>query len=85
MLAAPPNRIYAVDLQTWKSLQESRSIQIVPHSDEADIELEIWIYNPVFFAENKKIDRFSLYLSLRGTGDERVETALKNMLKETKW
>jgi hypothetical protein len=44
-------------------------------------ELEIWSYSPQLFAEENFVDKFSLYLSLRETNDERVEMALQQMMR----
>ena len=85
MLSHPSYRIYAVGPQAWKRLQKSRHLQIFPHSEEADAEIEIWSYDPLLFAKDGRADCFSLYLSLKESGDERVEGALKKILKEAKW
>ena len=37
------------------------------------------------FKEDDVIDRFSLYLSLRGSTDERVEAALEEMMEKVEW
>jgi hypothetical protein len=47
--------------------------------------LEIWSYSPVLFAKNGVADRFSIYLSLQGTEDERVESALEEMMEQIRW
>ena len=84
MLSSPFQCIYAIDLQTWQSLQQSRHIQVLPNSEDADVELEVWSYNPLFTAKNGRVDCFSLYLSLRDIQDERVEIELEKMLQEQK-
>ncbi|MGE3954328.1 MAG: winged helix-turn-helix domain-containing protein [Parachlamydiales bacterium] len=57
----------------------------VPYKDEAVVELEIWRYPPEVLAVEGRIDPFSLYLSLEGSGDERVEMALEQMMEEIAW
>jgi DNA-binding MarR family transcriptional regulator len=42
-------------------------------SDEADARMESWKYDPWVLAENAVADPCSLYLSLRASGDERVQ------------
>ena len=53
--------------------------------DEADLELEIWNYNPKLFSKDGRVDPFSLYLSLRETTDERIEKALEELMEKVKW
>lgn len=81
MLSAPDHQTYAVSLESWKSIRKSKHTQIVPNADGADIELEVWSYDPGLFSSEGKVDKFSLYLSLNELGDERVEAALENLLK----
>lgn len=85
MLSSPHHQIYAVSLQNWESLKRSTQIEIIPNADGADLELEVWSYDPSLFAEGGSVDFFSLFLSLKDSGDERVESALEKMLKELKW
>jgi hypothetical protein len=42
-------------------------------------------YAPTLFASDGWVDRLSLYLSMRHTQDERVQTALDQMIKEVSW
>ena len=41
--------------------------------EEADARMESWKYDPWVLAENAVADPCSLYLSLRNSGDERVQ------------
>jgi hypothetical protein len=50
-----------------------------------ECELEVWSYNPKLLSEGETVDPFSLYLSLRGSEDERVEGALEEMMEKIKW
>ena len=54
----------------WK---RGRHIEEMPFSEEADCELEIWHYDPNFFAKSDIVDPFSLYLSLKENGNERIK------------
>ena len=56
-----------------------------PFLKGATLELEIWYYDPGFFAKNDFVDPFSLYLSLKTIKDERVESALEKTMEEIKW
>lgn len=81
MLAQPKIPIYAISARSWKALQQLKNIQELPTDEEADIQLEIWSYDPRLFAKKGIIDLFSLYLSLREEQDERVEAALKKLFR----
>lgn len=59
-----------------------------PHTDDEYAEenltrLEIWSYPPWLLSRGTYVDRFSLYLSLRGDQDERVQAALNRMMEES--
>lgn len=85
MLSPPTHPVYAISAQEWKELQQLGGIQELPSAEEADIELEVWGYDPKLFAKRGVIDCFSLYLSLKENQDERVEMMLKEMMKGIKW
>lgn len=85
-LALPTHPVYAISLQNWNTLlQQSGRIQELPYAEDADIELEIWNYDPALFAKKGMIDLFSLSLSLRENQDERVEMALEKLTRSIKW
>jgi hypothetical protein len=54
-----------------------------PH--EADALLEAWSYDPALLSEGDAVDSLSLFLSLRRNPDERVQSALADMMKEFPW
>ncbi len=84
MLSQPKHPIYAVSMQELKTLQQLGNIQELPSAEEADIEVEVWGYDPLLFAKNGIVDLFSLYLSLKDNTDERVETVLNKLMKKIK-
>lgn len=55
--------------------------------DESELSMtvELWRYDPCLLSEGNSVDRLSLYLSLQGTNDERVEAALDDLLKGMPW
>ncbi|MFA6440402.1 MAG: hypothetical protein WCX28_13930, partial [Bacteriovoracaceae bacterium] len=61
------------------------------HRDNMDdeIELELWKYNPGLLtdqiADVNFVDPLSLYLTLHGENDERVNKELKNLLRDILW
>ena len=48
-------------------------------------EIELWKYAPALFAQDGTVDRLSLYLSLKDSADERVQSALDVLLGEMEW
>jgi hypothetical protein len=84
MINSPPLLIYAIGVEEYRQTNIPKGFQISP-VDEADFELEIWNYNPILFAKGGKVDPFSLYLSLRETTDERIETALEELMEKIQW
>jgi len=47
--------------------------------------LEVWNYDPAFLSKGNQVDRLSLYLSLKNHHNERVQSALLNMINEFPW
>ncbi len=82
MLAGPTTPVYAVSQLTWKQLEK---LEQVPHEEDATIEIEVWSYDPGLFATGESVDPFSLYLSLQKYKDERIETALEELMGKIKW
>jgi hypothetical protein len=79
----PSNHLeYAIYYKNIDLLLKSKLVEEVLYLDEADIELEVWNYNPKTFAQKNLIDPFSLYLSLKESNDERIETALEKMMEK---
>lgn len=81
MINPPVIPIYATSLDTYRDVNLTKGLQR-SSSDEADLELEIWHYDPQLFSKEGRVDPFSLYLSLRESGDERIEMALEALMKE---
>jgi hypothetical protein len=46
--------------------------------------IETWAYDPPTLAADERVDRLSLYLSLRHSADERVQKALETLLEGTR-
>jgi DNA-binding transcriptional ArsR family regulator len=84
-LAEPTVPAVALDRVTAKSLLDARGVQELPTADEADLEVEVWSYRPVMLSEGPAVDRLSLYLSLRDDTDERVHSALDEMMRGVTW
>jgi len=53
--------------------REKGQLLLCSGREEADARVESWKYDPWVLAENGVVDRCSLYLSLRKSGDERMQ------------
>ncbi len=84
-LAKPDHPVCALAKDNWKVLQKFPDIEEVPHRDPGTVEIEIWGYPPELFAENRVVDPFSLFLSLKDNPDERVDAALDKMMRSVQW
>ncbi|MBI4578626.1 MAG: hypothetical protein HY718_02935 [Planctomycetes bacterium] len=85
MLAEPARPVFAVRGREWARIRPHHEAHLVPAQEPQATEIEIWSYDPSLFAENGLADRLSLYLSLKGSQDERVEAALEEMLERLRW
>ena len=85
MLNPPKEPVYAMGRQDWKKL--SSKVETIPVEDDGTCQVQLWRYDPRLFAQNQKgsVDPFSLYLSLRQNGDERIESALVEMMEKIEW
>lgn len=85
ILSSPRHPCYAISANDWASLKKLTGIEQQVHSDENSVLLELWRYDPgwlkgyVNFIE--RVDRLSLYLSLIGNDDERVQMALDEIIE----
>jgi hypothetical protein len=84
LLAPPSLSVFAASMHQWEIWQKL-GCEELPSADGADIQLEIWNYDPGLFAKNNVVDPFSLYLSLKAKQDERIESALEEMMEKIEW
>jgi hypothetical protein len=85
MMNPPPHPVYAMSLTLFNARMKNEAWEILPDGSSDKIELQLWRYNPVLFSKENKIDKLSLYLSLKDNGDERIESALEELLEDFKW
>lgn len=85
MLAEPSHEIYAIGQQEWTLCGLIKDTVDVTLPDEQVVEVQVWSYSPRLFANEQLVDPLSLYLSLRDNKDERVESALNELLEQVKW
>lgn len=84
-LASPARATVALSGKEWMSLQLRYQLIEVPEQEPAAQEIEIWNYSPSLFSDGDLVDPLSLYLSLRGGDDERVEASLEELMEKVKW
>jgi len=81
MIAEPQYKTIAIGKKDW--LRIKNNIEILENTGK--YKLEVWTYPPALFAENRIVDKLSLYLSLMNTDDERIEQSLEKMMENYKW
>lgn len=85
MLAEPSHEIFAVSQNEWKVFGQRHKVVVLNRPDPQTVEVEVWGYPPNLFAQKGLVDRLSLYLSLRDSKDERIESALEELLVGMRW
>ncbi|MEI6422370.1 MAG: hypothetical protein WCP55_09140, partial [Lentisphaerota bacterium] len=85
MLAAPATPVYAVTVSQWKNHYPDRKDEPPPIQTGKSVNVEIWTYFPENCGNAGCVDPLSLYLSLEGTDDARVEGARKKLLENMQW
>ncbi|HSW60059.1 MAG TPA: hypothetical protein VLJ60_04635 [bacterium] len=76
---------YAISSDVWKEIDRKKSVIKERASIENEVEIEIWKYDPGFLSKNGIVDPFSLYLCLRDNKDERIQSAIEQMMENYKW
>ncbi len=85
ILAEPKTRVFAVAAKEWRLWKQEGKFVEQAAPELGSIVLEIWNYAPKLFADNEVVDPLSLFLSLRDSRDERVESALSGLLEGIEW
>ena len=85
MLAPTAYITYALSRGDWKLIRQRRKVIVVPVQEPDAQEIEVWSYPPALFAERDVVDPLSLYLSLKDNQDERIESALEEMMRKLEW
>ena len=85
MLAPPRTETRAILAASWKSLAAADTLRPATAFDDERIEVQTWTYDPRILARNGVIDPLSLYLSVRGSPDERVAQAAEELLETFEW
>ena len=85
MLDPPRTETRAILAASWKSLAVADTLRPATAFDDERIEVQTWTYDPRILARNGVIDPLSLYLSVRGSPDERVAQAAEELLERFEW
>ena len=85
LLAEPKIPIFAFSADEWKVRLQQDEITELTLPEPGDFEVELWKYAPAKFANEGRVDRLSLYLSLKDNTDERVQSALDALLGGMEW
>jgi DNA-binding MarR family transcriptional regulator len=85
MLAPPRTETRAILAASWKCLAVADTLRPATAFDDERIEVQTWTYDPRILARNGVIDPLSLYLSVRGSPDERVAQAAEELLETFEW
>lgn len=82
-LAAPAEAVFAVSSRAWP--KDAPWNVSIPSPDAGTCVIELWRYPPDGTATDGTVDPLSLYLSLQGIKDERVQLALEQMMERISW
>jgi hypothetical protein len=83
MIAEPMTPVYACGMEDWKNLR--LKLQMIPYPDEGAFHLEVWRYPPKLFADDGTVDQLNLFLEMRDDKNERIATALEEMMEKRPW
>lgn len=81
MLNEPAYPEYAIGRDGWKAMEKT-GVDIIPIEEPGTCLLQVWCYDPKILEVEGCVDPFSLFLSLQGTNDERIEMALEEMMEQ---
>ena len=76
---------YAMKTSDYRARLEKGLLVGCPGPEGAQARVECWSYDPRLLSDGPTVDGLSLYLSLRGTDDERVAKALKALPGGLPW
>jgi hypothetical protein len=76
---------YALHAPTFQSNLEQGIYHGCQGSEEANVRLESWSYNPLLLGDTEMVDPLSLHLSLRNFPDERIQQQLETLIDQMSW
>ena len=75
----------AMRREDFRRLLEKQRLHGCPDRVEADARIETWKYAPALLSDGNAVDPLSLYLSLKDSPDERVQSELADMMENVPW
>jgi hypothetical protein len=84
MLAEPDQQTVALERDEFLDLKKREALKDI-NKRHGEIKIEVWNYNPHIFSTENKVDRLSLYVALKDEDDERIKSALADMIIQMKW
>jgi DNA-binding MarR family transcriptional regulator len=85
-LEAGRQQVVAMTPAAFKAAKGCHLLDPVPFAEPDTVLIELWRYRPALLSKDShSVDPLSLYLSMRGSSDERVEAALTDLLKGIQW
>lgn len=85
MMAEPRHPTVAVNSKDWPGQKALLQLDEVPERWEGSLCVELWRYSPQLVEDDPWVDRLSLWLSLQGSRDERVQMAMDDLLRGVRW
>ncbi|MDQ7003370.1 MAG: hypothetical protein Q9N02_11920 [Ghiorsea sp.] len=85
MMAEAKYPVFAITSNDWSTMSSNMNMKELTHPEPGCVQLELWRYRPEQLAEQGYVDRFSLWLSLQDSKDERIEMALEEMMEAYPW
>lgn len=83
MLTEPRSPVFAVSRSAWQALKAD--IVELQQTEPGAYEWQLWNYTPTLQPDSDTVDPLSLILSLRGSTDERVQSALDELKEQLPW
>lgn len=84
MLVEPQTACYAFDTAGWQAARDAGWVE-QPGPDSGTAEVQVWTYRTDIAEHSLNVDPLSLWLSLQGTDDERVQAALDELMEAIPW
>jgi DNA-binding MarR family transcriptional regulator len=87
MISAPKLQVFAIGTEEYRYLDNDKTIETIEFPEEAVAKVQEWKYSPkpLTNKNDKTVDKLSLYLSLRNNEDERIQSALEELTRNTEW
>jgi DNA-binding MarR family transcriptional regulator len=76
---------YALPRRALQEFLDRRIFADCHDAENATSRIEVWSYDPNLLGDGQMVDPLSLYLSLRDSGDERVQQQLGELIEGVKW